>query len=147
MFQEWLKLLDLTKMSRVELLALAHGLTVMLKLNPNVLIAVDEKGDSFAVYSVPDRKPVKRTFLMRLLGVPDCVDVCGQNLKRRHGSCGVCRWPKIIKGKLPPVVPVTVYFLAMGKDRRFEKLQSWMGKKVTALLEIIQLYGEQNGGK
>jgi hypothetical protein len=35
----------------------------------------------------------------------------------------------------------------MGKDRRFEKVQSWMGKKVTALLEIIQLYGEQNGGK
>lgn len=132
------------KMSRVELLALAHGLTVMLKLNDNVLIAINEKGESFAVYAVPERKPVKRTFWMRLLGVPDCVDMCGQNLKRRHLTCGVCRWPKIIRGELPPVLPVNVYFLAQGIDRRFERVQSWLVKKITALQEFVALYGENS---
>lgn len=135
-------MIDFTKMSRAELLALAYGLTVMLRLNEYIVIAVNEKGESFAVYSVPERKPVKRTFMMRILRVPDCVDVCGNNLKRRHLTCGVCRWPKIIKGRLPPVVPVTVYFLAMGTDKQFERLQCWLVKKVAAVLEFVALFHE-----
>ncbi len=58
-------------------------------------------------------------------------------------TCGVCRFKLIKEGKLPPVVPVTVYFLAMGKDRRFEKLQGWLGKKLLALVEYVELKGEQ----
>jgi hypothetical protein len=43
-------------MSRAELLAMAHGLTVMLKLDDSCVIAIDEKGESFAVYTLPEPK-------------------------------------------------------------------------------------------
>jgi hypothetical protein len=138
-------MLDLTKMSRAELLAMAHGLTVMLKLDDNCVIGIDEKGESFAVYTLPEPKPVKRSFWTRLFGAPECVELCGHNLLRRHLTCGVCRWRKIKEGKLPPVVPVNVYFLAQGKDRRFERAQSWLVKKFLALVEFTSLWGEQHG--
>jgi hypothetical protein len=131
-------------MSRVELLALAHGLTVMLKLSDNFIIAVNEKGESFAVYTLPKKKPLPRGRLQRLFLVPSCNGICGFNLKRRHLTCSVCRWKKIREGKLPAVVPVTVYFLSMGKNRRFEKLQGWLSKKVAALQEFVSLYGENS---
>jgi hypothetical protein len=138
-------MLDLTKMSRAELLAMAHGLTVMLKLDDNYVIAIDEKGESFAVYTLPEPKPFKRSGLARLFGAPECVNLCGHNLLRRHLTCSVCRWKKIKEGKLPPVVPVNVYFLAQGKDRRYERAQSWLVKKLLALVEFVSIWGEQHG--
>jgi hypothetical protein len=36
-------------MNRAELLCLAHGLTRMLRLNENLIIAIDDKGNSFKV--------------------------------------------------------------------------------------------------
>jgi hypothetical protein len=132
-------------MSRAEILAIAHGLTVMLKLDDNCVIAIDEKGKSFAVCSLPEPKPFKRSRLARLFGAPECVNLCGHNLLRRHLTCGVCRWKKIKEGRLPPVVQVNVYFLAQGKDRRFERIQSWLVKKLLALVEFVSLWGEQHG--
>jgi hypothetical protein len=134
----------LRQLSPVELRALAYGITPFYKLNDNILYGFDEKGQTKAVYVVPERKAVKRTFLMRLLRVPDCVDVCGHNLKRRHTICGVCRWPKIIKGELPPVLPVTVYVLSMGMNRKFERAQGWLVKKITSLQEYVALWGENS---
>jgi hypothetical protein len=138
-------MLDLTKMSRAELLAMAHGLTVMLKLDGNYVIAINDRGESFAVYTLPEPKPVQRSFWARLFGAPECLELCGHNLIRRHLTCGVCRWKKIKEGKLPPVVPVNVYFLAQGKHRRFERIQSWLVKKLLALVEFVSLWGEQHG--
>ena len=147
----WLDMKDvfkpLVKLSPVELRALAYGITPFYKLNDNILYGFDQSGNSKAVYVVPERKPVKRTFLMRLLGVPDCIDVCGNNLKRRHETCGVCRWPKIIRGELPPVVPVNVYVLSMGTNRQFEGLQAWLVKKLLALVEFVALWREGKGKK
>lgn len=140
-------MIDLTKMSPAELRALAYGLTVLVKLTDNIVIAVNEKGESFAVYSLPEPKPVERSFWAHVLGVPECVNLCGHNLSRRHLTCGVCRFKKIKEGKLPPVVPVTVYFLAMGKNRRFEGLQNWLGKKLLALVEYVELFGEQHDSR
>ena len=135
----------LLKLSPVELRALAYGITPFYKLNDHILYGFDQKGETKAVYVIRERKPVKRTFWMRLLGVPDCIDVCGHNLKRRHLTCGVCRWPNIIKGKLPPVLPVTVYVLSMGKNRQFEGFQGWLVKKLSALIEFIALWREGKG--
>jgi len=45
---------------------------------------------------------------------------------------------------LPPVVPVTVYVLSMGKNRRFERFQAWLVKKLLALVEFIALWGENS---
>ena len=132
-------------MSRAELLAMAHGLAVMLKLNDNCVIAIDEKGESFAVYTLPEPKPVRRPRWARLFGAPECVNLCGHNLLRRHLTCGVCRWRRIKEGKLQPVVPVNVYFLAQGKDRRYERAQSWLVKKLLALVEFVSLWSEQHG--
>jgi hypothetical protein len=147
----WLDMKDvfkpLLRMSPVELRALAYGITPFYKLNDHILYGFDEKGQTFAVYSVPERKPVKRTFMMRLLRVPDCVDVCGNNLKRRHLTCSVCRWPNIIKGKLPPLVPVKVYVLSMGTNRQFEGSQSWLVKKLLAFVEFVSLWREGEGKK
>jgi hypothetical protein len=140
-------MIDLRQMSRAELLAYAHGLTVMLKLTDNFVVAVNEKGESFAVYSFPDPKPDGRSKWARVFGVPECVNICGYHLLRRHLTCGVCRWKMIKNGKLPPVVPVTVYFLAMGHDRQFERVQKWLVKKLLALVEFVSLWREQNGRK
>ena len=134
---------DLRGLSRAQLVALAHGLTVVFNLTENYVIAVNDKGETFAVYSLPDPKPGSRSWLQRLAGVPECVNLCGYHLLRRHLTCNVCRFKLVKEGKLPPVVPVTVYFLAMGKDRRFEKSQSWLGKKLIALVEYVELKGEQ----
>ena len=147
----WLDMKDLykplLKLSPVELRALAYGITPFYKLNDHILYGFDQNGETKAVYVIPERKPVKRTFWMRLLGVPDCIDVCGHNLKRRHLTCGVCRWPNIIKGKLPPVLPVTVYVLSMGKNRQFEGFQGWLVKKLSALIEFVALWREGKGKK
>ena len=137
-------MIDFTKLSPAEVRALAYGLHVLMKMSDNYVLALDDKGQTYAVYSLPERKPDKRTCLMRLLGVPDCVDVCGYKLRRRHNVCRVCRWRKILKGKLPSVVPVTVYMMSMGKDRRFEKLQSWLAKKILSAGELVALWGEQS---
>lgn len=134
---------DLRGLSRVQLLAVAHGLTVMFNLSENYVIAVNEKGETFAVYTLPEGKHGTRSWLQKLLGVPECVNICGYGLLRRHLTCGVCRFRLVKEGKLPPVVPVTVYFLAMGKDRRFERAQGWLGKKLLALVEYVELKGEQ----
>jgi len=75
------------------------------------------------------------------------VNLCDYNLLRRHTTCGVCRQKKIKEGKLPPVVPVTVYVLSMGRDRQFNRLQGWLVKKLLALVEFIALWREQNGRK
>lgn len=133
-------MLDLTRMSRAELLALVNGLAVMLKLNDNIVIAINDKGESFAVYSLP--KPQN---LHRAPFAFDCAGLCGQDLKRPHLTCFVCRYRKIKKGKLPNIVPVTVYFLAMGKNRHFERLQAWLVKKLLALVEFVALSGEGHG--
>lgn len=137
-------MIDFTKLCPAELRAIAYGLHVLMKMTDNYVLALDDKGQTFAVYTIPERKADQRTFWMRLLGVPDCVDICGYKLWRRHNVCRVCRWRKILKGKLPPVVPVTVYMLSMGKDRRFEKLQSWLGKKIFSAGEVVTLWGEQS---
>jgi len=44
---------------------MAHGLTVMLKLDDNYVIAIDEKGESFAINALPGPKPFKRSRLAR----------------------------------------------------------------------------------
>jgi hypothetical protein len=62
-------------------------------------------------------------------------------------TCGVCRYKKIKEGKLPPIVPVTVYVLSMGRDRQFDRLQGWLVKKLLALVEFMSLWGEQYGRK
>jgi hypothetical protein len=137
-------MIDFTKISPAELRALAYGLTVILKLNDNIVIAVDEKGDAFAVYSLREPQKKERSFWARVFGAPACVNLCGYNLLRRHLTCWVCRFKKIQEGKLPVVVPVTVYFLAMGKNRRFERLQRWLVKKELAVVEFTALMGEKS---
>jgi hypothetical protein len=137
-------MIDFTKLSPAELRALAYGLTVLLKLNDNFVIAVNEKGESFAVYSLPEPQKKQRSFWARVFGAPECVKLCGYTLLRRHLTCWVCRFKKIKEGKLPAVVPVTVYFLAMGKNRRFERLQKWLVKKQLAIVEFTALAGENS---
>ncbi len=47
---------DLRGLSRAQLLALAHGLTVVFNLTENYVIALNDKGETFAVYSLPEGK-------------------------------------------------------------------------------------------
>jgi hypothetical protein len=135
--------MDLRQMNPAQIRAVAYGLTVVLNLTENYAVAVDKNGASFAVYTLPEKDPLPRSWWQKLLLVPECNGLCGFNLKRRHLTCGVCRFRLLKEGKLQPIVPVTVYFLAMGQNRRFEKLQGWLGKKLLALVEYIELKGEQ----
>jgi hypothetical protein len=147
----WLDMKDIYKpllnLSPVELRALAYGITPFYKLNDHILYGFDQSGNTFAVYSLPEPTARKRSRWARLFGVPECVNLCDYNLLRRHLTCGVCRYKKIKEGKLPPIVPVTVYVLSMGRDRQFDREQGWLVKKLLALVEFISLWGEQHGRK
>jgi len=147
----WLDMKDLTKplldLSPVEIRALAYNITPFYKLNPHILYGFDPSGSTVAVYSLPKPTGRKRSLLARLFGAPECVNLCNYNLLRRHTICGVCRLKKIKEGKLPPIVPVTVYVLSMGRDRQFEEFQGWLVKKLLTLVEVIALWREQHGRK
>lgn len=147
----WLDMQDLSKplpkLSPVEIRALAYGITPFYKLNDHILYGFDQSGNTFAVYNLPEKTERKRSRWARLFGVPECVNRCDYNLLRRHLTCGVCRYKKIEEGKLPTVVPVTVYVLSMGQNRQFDRSQSWLVKKLLALVEFISLWREQHGRK
>lgn len=147
----WLDMQDISKpllkLSPVEIRALAYNITPFYKLNDHILYGFDPSGNTFAVYSLPEPTDRKRSWWARLLGAPECVNLCDYNLLRRHTTCGVCRQKKIKEGKLPPVVPVTVYVLSMGRDRQFNRLQGWLVKKLLALVEFIALWREQHDRK
>jgi len=140
----WLDMKDLykplLKLSPVELRALAYGITPFYKLNDSILYGFDEKGETFAVYSLPEPQENVR----RARFAPKCVNLCGHDLKRPHLTCRVCRYRKIKDGKLSVLVPVTVYVLSMGRNRRFERFQRWLVKKLLALVEVVALWGEQS---
>lgn len=130
----------LLNLTPIELRALAYGITPFYKLNDHILYGFNQNGETFAVYSLPD---IQQNVHRARFG-PDCVKLCGNQLKRPHLTCHVCRYRKISEGKLPPVVPVTVYVLSMGKNRRFERFQAWLVKKLLALVEFIALWGENS---
>ena len=142
----WLDMKDLykplLKLSPVELRALAYGITPFYKLNDSILYGFDECGNTFAVYSLPEPKKVRRARF-----APRCRNLCGHDLKRPHFTCHVCRYRKIQKGELPVLVPVRVYVLSMGTNRQFEGLQAWLVKKLLALVEFIALWHEGKGKK
>jgi hypothetical protein len=143
----WLDMKDIYKpllnLSPVELRALAYGITPFYKLNDSILYGFDEKGQTFAVYSLPEPNDNVR----KARFAPKCVNLCGHDLRRPHLTCNVCRYRKIQKGKLPPLVPVRVYVLSMGMNRQFERLQGWLVKKLLALVEFVALWREGKGKK
>ena len=143
----WLDMKDIYKpllnLSPVELRALAYGITPFYKLNDSILYGFDEKGQTFAVYSLPEPNDNVR----RARFAPKCVNLCGHDLRRPHLTCNVCRYRKIQKGELPPLVPVRVYVLSMGMNRQFERLQGWLVKKLLALVEFVALWREGKGKK
>jgi len=143
----WLDMKDLFKpllnLSPVELRALAYGITPFYKLNDSILYGFDEKGETFAVYSLPEPNDNVR----KARFAPKCVNLCGHDLRRPHLTCNVCRYRKIQKGELPPLVPVRVYVLSMGMNRQFERLQGWLVKKLLALVEFVALWREGKGKK
>jgi len=143
----WLDMKDvfkpLLKLSPVELRALAYGITPFYKLNDNILYGFDEKGQTFAVYSLPE----PNTKVRKARFAPRCRNLCGNNLKRPHLTCHVCRYRKIQKGELSVLVPVRVYVLSMGTNRQFEGLQAWLVKKLLALVEFVSLWREGKGKK
>jgi hypothetical protein len=140
----WLDMKDLykplLKLSPVELRALAYGVTPFYKLNDSILYGVDQSGNTFAVYSLPEPK----ADIHRARFAPECVNLCGHDLKRPHFTCHVCRYRKIKKGELPVLVPVKVYVLSMGTNRQFERFQAWVVKKLLALVEFVALWHEQS---
>jgi hypothetical protein len=118
--------------------AYINDITPFYRVNDKILYGVNSKGETFAVYWLPERqKKVKPRF------APGCMDICGQNLHRPHLTCRVCRYRKIADRKLPNVVPVKIYVLSMGTNRRFERLQAWLVKKLLAVVEYLALWGEQ----
>jgi len=136
-------MIDYTKLGPIELRVLAYGLTVLIKFNDNILFAVNEKGESFAVYNLPEPPEgyVKPRF------APKCAGICNNKLRRWHLTCLVCRYRKIKNGKLPLVVPITIYMLAMGHNRRFERFQRFLVKKELAIVETTALAFEGKNKK
>jgi len=124
-------MIDLTKTSRAELLCVAHGLTPMLRLSENMIIAVDEKGNSFKVLSLPNSKPVKRHRFS-----PKCVDLCGYELKRPHLTCGCCGWRLLKEGRIGPVEACTPYFLTIMQNRGHR----WLKRRILKLLCSVVEY-------
>jgi len=125
-------MIDLTKASRAELLCVAHGLTPMLKLSENMIIAVDEKGNSFKMLTLPNSKPVKRHRFS-----PKCIDLCGYELKRPHLTCGCCGWRLLKEGKIGPVEACTPYFLTIMRDRGHRRLRAWVLKRLCSVAEYV----------
>lgn len=125
-------MIDLTKASRAELLAYAHGLTVMLRLSPNWVIAVDEKGQSFKVLTLPEPKPVKRHRFS-----PKCVDLCGYELRRPHLTCGCCGLRLLKEGKIGPVEACTPYFLTIMRDRGHQRVRRKVLKWLCSAAEYV----------
>lgn len=125
-------MIDLTKVSRAELLCVAHGLAPMLRLSENMIIAVDEKGNSFKVLTLPEPKPVKRHRFS-----PKCVDLCGYELKRPHLTCGCCGWRLLKGGKIGPVEACTPYFLTIMRDRGHRWLKSRVLKLLCSMAEYV----------
>lgn len=125
-------MIDLTKASRAELLCVAHGLTPMLRLSENMIIAVDEKGVSFKVLTLPVSKPVKRHWFS-----PKCVGLCGYELKRPHLTCRCCGWRLLKEGKIGPVEACTPYFLTIMRDRGHRGLRAWVLKRLCSVAEYV----------
>jgi hypothetical protein len=119
-------------MNRTELLCLANGLTPMLRLNENLIIAIDDSGNSFKVVTLPKHNEVKP----HLLG-PKCIGLCGYDLRRPHLTCGCCGWRLVKEGKRGPVEPCTMYFLTIMHNRKHRKLKDWLLKKWLSVAEYI----------
>jgi hypothetical protein len=103
----------------------------MLHLNPNLIIGVDDKGNSFKVVTLPDHPNVKPHFFG-----PKCVNLCGYDLRRPHLTCGCCGWRLVKEGKRKPVEPCTVYFLTIMHNRRFP-LKNWLLKRWLSVAEYL----------
>jgi len=125
-------MIDLSKATRAELLCVAHGLTPFLRLSENMIIAVDEKGCSFKVLTLPNSKIVKRHRFS-----PKCIDLCGYELKRPHLTCGCCGWRLLKEGKIEPVEACTPYFLTIMRDRGHRRLRAWVLKKLCSAAEYV----------
>jgi hypothetical protein len=104
----------------------------MLRLSADMIIAVDEKGCSFKVLALPELKPVKRHWLS-----PECVDLCGYELRRPHLTCGCCGWRLLKEGKIGPVEACTPYFLTIMSDRGHRRLKRWALKKLCSMAEYV----------
>jgi hypothetical protein len=128
---------DYSKLSPAEFEALVQGLQVRMRFGPNLVIATDRQGQAFQV-TVPTSHKVKRFRFS-----PKCVDLCGYELHRPHLCCVMnlfgcgCRLPRVKAGKLPAVIPVSVYFLAMQDNRRFLRVKRFLLKKVLSIAEIL----------
>ena len=125
-------MIDLTRASRAELLCVVHGLTPMLRLNENMIIAVDERGQSFKVLTLPESKPVRRHRFS-----PKCVDLCGYELRRPHLTCRCCGWRLLKEGKIEPVEPCTPYFLTIMHDRKHLGIKRWLLKRLCSAAEYV----------
>jgi hypothetical protein len=104
----------------------------MLRLSENMIIAVDEKGKSFKVLTLPESKPVKRHLFS-----PKCVDLCGYELKRPHLTCGCCGWRLLKEGKIEPVEACTPYFVTIMSGRGHGWLRRRVLKGLCSLAEYV----------
>jgi len=125
-------MIDLTKASPADLVCLAHGLTPVLKLTPYMNLAVDEKGVSYKVLSLPDHKGVKRGRFS-----PKCTNFCGYSLMRPHFTCSCCGWRMLKEGKRKPVEPCTPYILYIMHSRNHRRLKDWLLKKWLSVAEYL----------
>lgn len=125
-------MIDLTKASSADLLCIAHGLTPMIRLSEHMIIGVDEKGCSFKVLTLPESKPVRRHRFS-----PECVDLCGYELKRPHLTCRCCGWRLLKEGKIEPVEPCTPYFLTIMSNRGHRGLRAWVLKRLCSMAECV----------
>ena len=115
------------------------GLQVRMRLAPDVVIAINRRGQAYQV-TVPISRPVKHYPL-----TPKCADLCrpGYELHRPHLCCLMnllgcgCRLPRVRDGKLPEAIPVTIYFLAINENRRFGALKRALLRKWLSIAEIL----------
>ncbi len=115
------------------------GLCVKLRFAPDVVIAVDRKGQTYQVITPLSRSVQRHRF------TPDCADLCqqGSTLHRPHLCCLMnlfgcgCRLPRVRDGRLPSAIPVQLYFLAINENRSWLTLKRFLIHKLLSIAEIL----------
>jgi len=128
--------------SPAELFAYGLGYTPMLKMDPNVVVAVDGSGNQFKIVTLPKEKLVKRHRFS-----PKCVGLCGYELVRPHLCCvtGACDFKRLYEkkcevlhvGRISGAIFAleTTYVCTIKKD--LGKWQRKLVKKWCSILEVI----------
>jgi len=64
-----------------------------------------------------------------------CQALCGHKLKRFHLTCIFCRARRVWQNKMPQMIPVALYVLAIQTSRKGAK---WKGKLLKVLLTLSE---------